>query len=528
MKLIKSVKWMLLAACTTCFSSTSTASTSLSLGGHAGAVAQYLNGLPPLSTSYTGFQVPIGLIFQVNPVDSFSLFLELDYAYTNYPVPQILLGETKETTQHNADGNAIPMPFANTINWGGAPQLPFGQKIDTVELIQAYIAYQTPFGLFRAGRMPRDWGLGLWYDSNWKAEGSGISTTDALAFTTDFGLYSATFYYERYGQSIGGIFNTNSATQYTIEGRLKTSPIDLASTGVSRDIGIVYSYFTHQNTDTNLNTIDIYGKFYFPRFFAGAEVLFPTGRTKNPNYQTLGGAPKCAFPVSDNETCASQPLSSLGAMLKLRARFDEPTKNSTLYAVEKSRKLLGTRDRQNSQTGSVWVGYASGSSNQFNSPEQTNPGRNKIRAIRLNPNILPSLMMFTNTLPLINGMPTASITNSTFVRVDYTYESNRFGSFTPIIVWGMINSTNKNFSDSNPVCQADPTLNYSNAINNFCIGNSRNLGTEFNLTYKYTTKHMITAQFDAGYWLVGNAWRKLGQKLPYNTFGVRGILSTEF
>ncbi len=528
MKFLRSVKSLLLLTSLTFFHTTGSASTSLTVSGHAGAVGQYLSGIPPLSTSYTGFQVPVGLIFQVNPVDSFSLFLELDYAYTNYPVPQILLGQTSDTTQVNADGNAIPMPFANSINWGGTSQLPFGQKIDSIQVVQAYFAFQTPFGLFRAGRMPRNWGLGIWYDSHWSAEGSGISTTDALAFTTDFGLYSATFYYEKFGQSIGGIFNTGSATQYTIEGRLKTSPIDLASSGVSRDIGIIYSYFTHQQSDTSLNTIDLYGKFYFPRFFAGGELLFPTGKTKNPNYQTLGGAPKCAFPDSVNNTCSSQNISSLGALLKLRTRFDAPTQNSTLYAIEKSHELLGTRDRQNSHTGELWVGYASGGKNQFSSPQQINPGSNKITGIRLNPNIMPSLMMFTNTLPLIDGMPTASITNSTFVRLDYTYESNKFGSFTPAVVWGMINATNGNFNASNPTCTGSPTLDYSSAINNFCVGGSRNLGTEFNLTYKYTTQHLITAQLDVGYWLVGNAWQKFDKKLAYNTIGVRGVLSTQF
>jgi len=523
--LVNSIRNLLLAVCFTCVHSISSANASLTVGGHAGAVAQYLNGLPPLSEAYTAAQVPVGLILQANPADSFSLFLELDYAYSQYPIPAILLGQTSSTTQDNNDGNAIPMPFSNTVNPAGT-QLPFGQKVDIIQLVQAYFAYDTPFGLFRAGRMPRNWGLGLWYDSNWTAQGSGISTSDALAFTTDFGLYDVSVYFERYGQSVGGLFNTGSATAYTIEGRLKTNPIDLPSSGVSRNIGVIYSYFMHTQSETYLNLLDVYGKFYFPRVFVGGEILFPSGKTKNPNYQTLGGAPSCTGPISNNQSCSSQTVASLGALLKLKMRFDQPTESSTLYAVEHSRRLLGTRERQDSQTGELWAGYASGGENQFNSPTQTNVASNKINAIRLNPNILPSLLMFTNTLPLINGMPTASITNTTFVRLGYNYESNRFGSFSPILVWGMINSMNPHYNTA--ACTTSSTLSYSSSINNFCVGGSRNLGTEFNFTYAYTTQHLITAQIDLGYWLVGSAWKKQGQDLPYNTFGVRGIVSTEF
>lgn len=503
------------------------ASSSLSVGGHAGAVGQYLHGMPPLINTYTAFQVPVGLILQANPTDDFSVIMELDYAYSNYPVTTTLMGETNATKEANAHGNAIPMPFANSVNWGG-PLNPFGQKVDTVTIVQAYLAYQTPIGLFRAGRMPRDWGLGIWYDSYWTAQGSGISTTDALAFTTDFGLYDVSLYYEKYGQSVGGYFNNGSATGYTVEGRLKTDPNDIASNGISRNVGLIYSKFIHQQSSTDLNILDVYGKFYFSRFFIGAEVLFPSGQTRNANYQTLGGAPLCKSPVSDSKTCSSQTIASLGALMKMRFRFDDPSKNSTLYAVDKSLTLLGTRERQNSHIGEIWMGYASGGKNQFAPENEINIASNRITAIRLNPNILPALLMFTNTTPLINGMPTASITNSTFARASYTYQSNKWGSLSPAVIWGMINSTSEYFNNNNPACKSTPELNFSNSVNNFCVGNSRNLGTELDLTYAYTTEHMITGQVDAGYWMVGKAWERKGQILPYSTFGIRAILSTQW
>src|SRR5690606_681133 len=120
-----------------------------------------------------------------------------------------------------------------------------------ITVVQAYFAYDIPFGLLRAGRMPRDWGLGLWYNSHWTAQGSGISTSDAIAFTTDFGLYDVSFYFEKYGQSLYGLFNAGSATGYTVEGRLKTSPTDLSSSGVSRNVGIIFTKFIHQQSATN-------------------------------------------------------------------------------------------------------------------------------------------------------------------------------------------------------------------------------------------------------------------------------------
>ena len=514
-------------------------STSLMVSGHAGAVGQYTTSTPPLDSSYFAFRVPIGLTLEASPSDNLNIYLGLDYAYNNYPSASTLLGQTTSTSTQNGPttttntGQATPMPFSNTINAqsGGTP---YGQKTDTPTLTTAYFTYQTPLGLLKAGRMPRNWGLGVWYSDEWTPTGGTISTSDAIALTTDLSLFDLAVYYEKFGESVGGTSTDQAATAYSVEARLKTDPADVPSSGVSREIGIAYSKFDHGQSNTSLNILDVYGKFYISKFFAGVEVLYPTGKTQNPNYQTLGGAPECNVTnsptvSSTSQTCSAETFSALAALLrfKLQLNGDE---NSSLVATETSQQLVGTAERQETSVIGLWVGYASGGSNQFYSP--TDPalanGGNNINAIMMNPNIQPSFLMFNNTTPAINGIPTGAITNTTFVRLDYTYETPGFGAMGPVFVWGRLNHTNPNYNANYSTCSAAQTVNSSTSINRLCVGGSSNLGAELDLTYRYTTHDRVNAGLDLGYWFVGDAWKAYGQSSPKGAYGMRIFTGTEF
>lgn len=515
------------------------AATSLMVSGHAGLVGQYTSSTPPDNSSYFAFRVPIGLTLQASPSDNLNIYLGLDYAYNNYPEAPTLLGQTTQTsgqtgTNTNTNGQLTPMPFANTVNAqnGGTP---YSEKTDTPTLTTAYFTYQTPVGLLRAGRMPRNWGLGVWYSDEWSPTGGTISTSDAIAMTTDLNLFDLSLYYERFGTSVGGTSSNGDATAYSAEVRLKTDPADIPSTGVSREIGIAFSKFDHGQSDTSLNILDIYGKFYLSRFFIGTEVLYPSGKSKNPNYQALGGAPECnvTYPnpnSSLSQTCNSQNFSALAGLFKFKVQLDDAN-NSSVAATENAQKLLGTAERQESNTMGLWVGYASGGANQFYSATDTSfgTGSNNISAIMMNPNIQPSFLMFNNTTPAINGMPTGAITNTTFVRLDYTYESPGFGAIGPVFVWAQLNRTNPNYYNSSyATCSGPQTVNSAVSINRVCVGGSYSLGEELDLTYRYTTLDRVNAGLDVGYWFVGDAWKISGQGKPNSAYGARIFTGVEF
>lgn len=494
--------------------------------GHVGIVGQYSFASPPVASSYHAFRVPIGFVLTASPTDNLNAYIGLDYGYNNYPEPPVLLGETTATTTNNAGGTAIPMPFANATS----SNTPFSQKVDNIALTQAYLSYQTPIGLLRGGRMPRNWGLGIWYNDDWTPYGGTGSTSDAIAITTDFNLFDVSLYLEKYGESIGGTSNDGEATGYTVEARLKNDPADPPSSGISRELGVIFTRFTHTQSNTNLNILDGYEKFYFGKFFLGSEVLYVTGNTQNPNYQALGGSPLCNINVpgatQGSQTCVSQSVSSIAALLKFKYQLLD-SDNSSVAATEKSQELLGTSLRQTTTTMGVWLGYASGGSNQF-TPTNALPSSNSITAISMNPNIEPSFLMFNNTLPPVNGMPMGAVTNASFIRADYAYENPDFGSMGPILVWGLLNQTNNNFNSQNPICNGNAALSNSNPTNIICVGGSRNLGVEVDLNYHYTTLDRVTFGVDGGWWFVGNAWQVFNQGSPQNTYGFRASVATVF
>ncbi len=509
------------------------ASTSLMVSGHAGVVGQYVSGMPPMNKNYNAIRVPVGLTLEASPSDNLNLYLGLDYAYNNYPSVPTLLGQTYTTSTTNPSGQYTPVPFTNTVNSENGAT-PYGQKTDTPTLTTAYFTYQTPMGLLKAGRMPRNWGLGIWYNDEWRPTGGTISTSDAIAFTTDLTLFDATVYYEKFGEGIGGTSANGAAVAYTIEARLKTDPADIPSTGVSREMGIIYSKFENGQSDTSLNIIDAYGKFYVSRFFIGTEILYPTGHSRNPNYQSLGGAPSCSFTPSSGstdvtKTCSPQDFSALAALFKLKFQLEEGD-NSSLAATETAQKLVGTAERQTSSVVGLLAGYVSGGANQFNSPTPTDnvQSGNKIKAMMINPNIQPAFLMFNNAMPPVNGMPTGALTNTSFVKLDYTYETSNFGAIGPQIVWARLDKRNANYNATNALCSAPQSLDTTKSVNHLCVGGTSNLGVEIDASYHYTTLDRLNVGVDVGYWFVGDAWKIYGKSSPVSTYGVRISAGTEF
>jgi hypothetical protein len=495
------------------------------MSGHAGLVGQYSFRSPPVGTDYNAFRVPIGLTLQASPSDNLNIYLGLEYAYNNYPETAVLLGNSSTNT-NDGEGEYSRMPFSNAVNG----TTPYGQPTDTPTLSLAYFTYQTEVGMLRAGRMPRNWGLGIWYNDDWSPQGALPSTSDAINFSTDFGLFDVGAYLELYSAGVNGTSSGLNATAYTLEVRLKTDPADVPSSGFTREIGVAFSKFDNGSSNTELNIFDLYGKFYISKFFIGGEVLYPSGSTQSPDYQSLGGAPECTVltpGIESYQTCNSQDISALAALIDMKYQFDS-VNGSSLAATEKSQYLLGTADRQTTNIVEMLFGYASGGSNQFDAADSVSQGANEIRAIFMNANINPSFLMFNNTLPPVNGMPMGAITNTTFISTDYTFESPSLGAIGPRILWAQLNATNSNFNSSNTLCSATPQLDPTSGVNRLCVGESKDLGVEIDAHYRYTTRDRVTFGTDIGYWFVGDAWLVYGQERPPATYGVRVLVGTEF
>jgi hypothetical protein len=508
---------------TSLFLQKSYGSTSLIASGHAAIVGQASFKNPQNSPNYSALRVPISLLIEARPTDAFSLHLQIDYAYNNFPGPSVYLGQTSDRSTENANGRKSLLPFANSIN----DSQPYSQNIDNIFITQAYISYQTAIGLFRAGRLPRDWALGVWQNAQWTPYGTLPSTTDSLVLTSDFNTFDISLYYDKYGEGVGGLSADNGGNAFVVEARLKSDLVDFPSSGVHQEIGVQYTKFNHHVSNTNLNILDVYGKFYLSRLFLGGELLYPSGNTQSPNYQFLGGLPACQAGTSnDAQTCLNQKVSALAALMKMKLQLNQKEFVS-LAATEKSQTLLGTAERLPSHLAGIWIGYTSGGGNQFASPGVLQQDNN-ISAISMNPNIQPSFLMFNNTLPAIRGMPGGSMTNSSFIRLDYSFEHPSFGSIAFILAWATLNNINPYFSDQYDPCKTQTTPDPNNSQNLLCVGGSRNLGAEANISYRYTTLDRASFGLDTGYWFVGKAWQSFNQSKPENNYGVRAFAAMDF
>jgi hypothetical protein len=481
--------------------------------GQGAVVGEFQANLPPNSMLNQGFRMPFGLTIEGRASDRLSLFLDIRASVNSSPETAKPLGNTASTTSVPADGNEFAQPFVPS---GGR-----GEKRENVELGFAYIQYTSPFGVFKAGRMPRHWGLGVYKSAEWKPEGGSISTSDALGATVDFSsTFSASAYWEK--TSEGRLSSIqDDADSLTVEALLADNAADPSSNGVVRQIGILFSAYSHPQSSTEIKTLDLFSKIYVGPFLAEGEVLFPSGKTRSLQYGALGGSNlECANPEDNPDqvkiACGKQTIEGFAGLMRLRFQVAggsnaAGTAGQNLASVDEARYTLGTALRPVSQIVGLWLGYARGDSDSYTKGISTSED-SKVRSTPMHPNIRPSLLMFNPTGLEVPGMPGHQVVNSLFVRGEYSYEAPGVGMITPAIIWGRLDSLN-----TNPTASTLPVAS-----------SSKNLGVEVDIGYSYQTSDNLKMALDAGFWIPGAAWQRTGQSKPSSSYGVRSTVSTTF
>lgn len=518
--------FLLSVSSTLVFSFKLKASSSIVARGHAAAVSEFDFGFPPDKGKLKGIRVPLGLGLEANVGDSFQVFFELDYWYNNAPKKTLPLG-----TGSFASLTASPqsLPFADlSINKTNDPLLPgvqrVGSKSDNLSLMQAYFKYTSPFGIFQAGRMPRNWGLGLWRNARWNPFFGRISTADALSFESKLGVFDLRALFEKSDITQEG--QSGSSCQYTIEAKIIKDPLDSDYSGFKRDVGVAYSYYVHDASKTSLSHIDAYSTIFYNEVFLGLEGLYVWGDTKSPNYFELGGA----YADEGELTGSKQQVNAFAVLLKANYLLDSSILESekSIYSYFEASQKLASYKRPNSQVLGFWGGMSSGSKDQF----KLKKGKGDIKALPMHPNIRPSFLMFNDSLPERPGMPSGRVVNTSFLRLDYSYENSSFGKIQPILVWAMLNQTNPVYgqfcqgNDYGDKCLKDIDNNDGRDISG--LGKSKNLGVEIDVQYRYTTESLVTLGADVAYWFVGDAWKQSDGKKSNAAYGFRFSIAKEF
>jgi hypothetical protein len=479
---------------------------SAQISGQAAVVGEFASKIPPATRTFQGWRVPFGLTLEGKPTNNVSLFLDLRYSLNSSPNVASSLGNTSPDGADALKGNEVNQPFTTS---GGR-----GEKFSSPTIGYAFAQYVSDVGLFRAGRIPQHWGLGIWRNADWLPEGGTLSTADAISATFDLtSTFSGSIAFEKNSEgSVASLEDDSDA--FTVNALLADDVADVNSSGVTRQIGIAFQAYSHKQSSTNLKTLDVYSKIYVDSFGVEGEILYPTGETKSLGYSVLGGKNvQCAGPKNQNNlyiSCENQKYEGFAALFKLRYQLGgKPLGvNNSVYlaATDEARAKAPTSLVSDSHIASLWFGYARGDKDGF--ANSTSPD-SSIQSTPLHPNIRPSLLMFQVYNSLEKGMPGSAIQNSLFVRGDYSYETAGFGQINTALIWAQLDKKNENVSDNS-------------------IGTDKNLGVEINLGYQYRTVDKINFGIDSGLWVPGKAWQPKNGSKPGFAYGVRTTASTEF
>ena len=508
----------------------------LVIRGRSAAIGALAPGVPPVndtksasSSKYSGIHVPLALNLEAKVSPNFSVIFDLDYTYNNYPERSLYLG-----TPRNYDPALTPQTYPYPLSHYGynssGTLTPYGSKMGTLQLAQAYLAYATPFGIFQAGRMPRNWGLGIWLNSAWNPYSGQISTSDAVSFASAFSHFKIQALFEIYNKSQGGRDESQDASAWSVFATLGDVDAEPSTAGFSRELGLGFSSFQNDATRTSLQIVDIYGKLFVPSFSLGGEFLFFSGDTKSAQYQALGGDVSC--PTTPGITCSAQKVFTFSSMVKAGFLILGPQASSTLKQIETERKQVGTALRSEAHLANAMFIYASGDKTQFIAD---GGGKNGIGGGYIHPSVNPPFLMFIT--PFAQGMPGPMMTNITFLRFQYEYEHPKYGSFAPSLTWGRLNTANPMFGtlckDTNKAILPTGSIGDQVAENTPCdishFGKNKDLGVEFELSYRYTMPDLVQLGADVSYWRVGKAWENSVTKTgPKNAYGIRLSLIREF
>ena len=462
--------------------------------GAAAITGELQTSAPPRNEVFQGWRAPLWLGLDAHANDRLSLHVAVQFGFAPFPDNVAMLGG-----DHPASD-----PWALAGGWGAPPEV--------LGVSQAYLSYRSSFGEITAGRVPRHWGWGLWRNSQLNADTRVLSSSDSLGLSADITpSFSATVYFEK-GSEGNSFSRSDDADGFTVEALLADDPTEASPQGISREVGFSFHQYNNRQTRTELNVIDGYWKVYLAKTLLGGEVLFPSGKTRNPSYAWLGGQGPCTPPgqAPQSLTCDSQKIEGFALYLKTKFLLNDVESsegfNGTLAGLELAKDRLPTARRPVSHLIGVSGGYTAGDSDTFKPVASRTDGI--ISSVPLNPNFRPSLLMFSGVRPAVAGLPSGALHNAAFAVADYAYESPTLGQVSPAIIWGGLTEINKE--------------------DNGQPGAAKPLGIEVDLSYSYKTLDNVKWSLDSGVWLPGSALHTKQYQKSGPVFGLRASLITQF
>lgn len=472
--------------------------------GQAGLVGSYWSSLLPDRQTYQGWRAPLGLTLEARPSNSLSLFVDLRIGFNEYPELARSLGNPQDMS-----GATFNSPPLATV--GGR-----GERSDPVIGTLAFAEYASEFGLFRVGRMPKHWGLGIWRndggrgpspEGRWLVEGGTGTVIDAIEYSVDFRdnlLFTAAWEKSWEGDPTS---RSDDGDAWTLELVVSNESPETPSSGLRRSVGIAYSRYA--DPDTKLNTVDLASTMSFDAIELEGEILYVDGTSTSNAYDALGGPASCQNPGTAAADCTEftkRGVDNLALLTRVRYWLSDRAANAT--AAIGQLRTVPTALRPNTQSVGLTLGVVTGDNGAF----ETQPsGRtdNDVTGGAMHPNIRPALLMFGAPVAEAPGMPGAIVRNAWFARGDYRFEAPDLGTITPSVIWGRLQQRRGDGAQEG-------------------YGRYEDLGLEVDATYEYTTRDQLSLGVQAGIWFPGAAWAQTGSERPDVAYGFQVMAGTSF
>ncbi|MEI8024772.1 MAG: hypothetical protein WCI18_00355 [Pseudomonadota bacterium] len=403
----------------------------------------------------------------------------------------------------------------------------------------AYARLGTDYCLIEAGRRPRDWGLGLLYSSAKRPFQYNDSVFDGV--TCDVNIQKS----QTLGFSIGldkiseGSRSPSDDVRgvdvdqyfFTIEYDDKLSP---SSSPFTKKIGIYVSNITSPSSanlgKTDIKYLDIYGRFTgFKAFSLFSELVFRSGKSKDPSWGSFGAAP------DSDATVDSIGLASRLEFILSASGGESADLNSNLQL---SKHLIFVEHmRAPGDSDSYYRGQRQGETDRFATitSEQRDTSAS---GMAFNRNFKPLHILFNGRDSGKNNLPgvydSDRMVNAAVTAMGYKYESSQSGVFevklakaslletAPADVKTYWDSVTKSNQSTEKTERADRKIDVKSDVP---VGlNSNDLGTELDLTYTFPGSKDLKTSLMGSYLKVGNAFDTSLERSPKSQF----LLSAQF
>ncbi|MBI4208219.1 MAG: hypothetical protein HY538_00745 [Deltaproteobacteria bacterium] len=188
--------------------------------------------------------------------------------------PNLVQVDTLCGADLNGDGIADVPACTNTGTFGsGGSVLVLDQDKDMLSIRRVYGEIKTAFGLWRIGRQPSNWGLGVLTNDGNQMDDDFGDTADRIQWIGQFGdLYVSLLYEKLLENTLGDPAGADDADDYVLAALYKKE---------TYEGGLYFVYRKDPANDTDIYIIDLYGQADLMGATLSGELAYYTGETSD-------------------------------------------------------------------------------------------------------------------------------------------------------------------------------------------------------------------------------------------------------